>query len=147
MGKIKNKVIEKMNELAGKTKVTPEEQAAMLMAEAYELKNALNEKVNDAEYDPAVHLARRYKECKTELAEIIVEEKVAVEDSGKGKSIKLGGFKFTSRLQDGRKSLNNEVLIQQLLAEGMAINVINGCIERATKQGSPFWINEIELDK
>lgn len=128
---------------------TPEDQALVLMQLGYELKNVLNEKVSDSEYDPNVHLARRYKEVKTELATIVAEEKVKVEEvPGKSsKSIRLGGLKFTSRLQEGRATLDKNLLIQNLLAEGMAINVVNGCIERATKTEVPYWVNEIESDK
>ncbi len=126
-----------------------ERQTISLMQEAYRLKMVMNEKVGDSEYDPEIHLARRYKECKTELATIVAEEKVKVEQvkDKPSKFIRLGGFKFTSRLQEGRKTLDQDKLRNLLLAEGMHIGVITKLFEESTKQGPPFWVNEIEQDK
>lgn len=143
MGKMKNKAIEKEQEQI----MDVQEQVVGLMGEAYHLKQVLNEKVKDSEYDPNVHLARRYKEVKVELAEVIADGRVPVLAQDKSNAIVLGGFKFVSRLQDGRKSLDQQKLIQQLIAEGLSVEVVMGCIDRATKVGEPFWVNEIDVEK
>ena len=126
---------------------TVQEATESLMIEALDLKDRLNDKVRDADYDPNFHLARRYKEIKTELATIVAEEKVPVEDLGKGKCIRLGGLKFVSRLQEGRKSLDQDKLKEGLLGLGLSIETMNTTLAWATKEGVPFWVNEIGTDK
>ena len=143
MGKMKNKAIEQEQAQV----INIQDQVVGLMGEAYHLKQVLNDKVKDSEYDPNVHLARRYKEVKVELAEVIADGKVEVILGEKSSAIVLGGFKFVSRLQDGRKSLDQQKLIQQLIAEGLSVEVVMGCIERSTKVGEPFWVNEIDVEK
>ena len=143
MGKMKNKAIEQEQAQV----INIQDQVVGLMGEAYHLKQVLNDKVKDSEYDPNVHLARRYKEVKVELAEVIADGKVEVIPGEKSSAIVLGGFKFVSRLQDGRKSLDQQKLIQQLIAEGLSVEVVMGCIERSTKVGEPFWVNEIDVEK
>ena len=74
---------------------------------------------------------------------MVVDELVPVEKGEKTNKIKLGGFVFSNRLQAGRKTLDQVKLAQELLAEGLPIAVVNGCIDRATKEGAPYWVNEI----
>jgi len=115
------------------------DRALGLMQEAFDLKNQLNEKVKDEEYDPEFHIARRYSECKTELAQIQSERGV--------ESLVGGGLKFVARLQEGRKSLDQQVLKGLLLGRGIPADEVAKMFETATKSGSPYWVKEISEDK
>lgn len=112
-----------------------------VMSRAYELKNMLDPK---REGSPAFE----YGQAKLELATVIAEGKVQVHEvPGKPtKFIALGGYKFSSRLQEGRKTLDKDKLTQELLARGLVIGVIMDILSAAEKQGVPFFVNEITLD-
>lgn len=118
---------------------SPLELASGLMEEAWDLKQMLNERVKDGEYDPEFHHARRYKEVKDQLALIQTEMG--------GECIEDGKYKFSAKLRPGRESLNKDLLTGLLLARGIPAPEIADMYGKSTKVGDPYWVKEVELKK
>ena len=110
----------------------------VLLEEAAELKARLAEKVDDAEYDPKWHLARRWDEIREELAEIQAAE-------GQEFGLRHNRILFRVVLANGRRTLDGKLLVQNLLAAGMKADVVNQVIESSTKTGQDTYRKEIKL--
>ncbi len=114
------------------------EKVAGLLEEALELKSRLDEKVPDEMYDPKFHVQRRYDEVRAELAEIQAAE--GMEDG-----LRYNNILFTTTLAQGRRTLNKELLVQNLLAEGMKAEKVMRVVEGSMKEGSETWRKTIKL--
>ena len=110
----------------------------VLLEEAAELKARLAEKVDDAEYDPKWHLARRWDEIREELAEIQAAE-------GQEFGLRHNRILFRVVLANGRRTLDGKLLVQNLLAAGMKADVVNQVIESSTKTGQDTYRKEVKL--
>lgn len=110
----------------------------MLLEEAAELKARLADKVEDDEYDPKFHIARRWDEIREELAEIQAAE-------GQEFGLRHGRVLFRVVLANGRRTLDGKMLVQNLLAAGMKADVVNRVIEESTKTGADTYRREIKL--
>jgi len=111
---------------------------ALLMEEMLEVKGIMDEKVDDEEYDPKYHTARRYKELKEKLQEIQIEEGLD--------GLRYNNVVFAASLRDGKKSTDLKVLKEELVGKyGMRIEDVNAAIEFATKQGESYWVKEVKV--
>jgi hypothetical protein len=117
--------------------MTDAHRIVMLLEEAAKLKDVLDDKVPDDQYDPNYHLARRYKDIKEELAELQA-------DCGM-EGLRHNRFVFVARLQDGRKTVDMERLGLALAERGVHIDVVMDAIKAATKYGESYWVKEVKV--
>ena len=110
---------------------------AVLLDEAADIKAVLNKNVPDDEYDPKVHLARRYEEIKDELA--------MVQQTNDLDGIRHNNVVFSARLQKGRVSVPIKDFKEALLERGVKAAVVTAAEDEARKEGEAFWVREIEV--
>src|SRR5262245_49501851 len=110
----------------------------LLIEEVLEVKGIMDEKVDDDEYDPKYHTARRYRELKEKLQEIQIEEGLD--------GLRYNNVVFSASLRDGKRSTDLKVLKEELVGKyGMRIEDVNAAVETATKQGESYWVKEVKV--
>ena len=111
--------------------------AALLIEEGAWLKARLDKNIGDADYDPKVHIARRYEEVRMELT--------AIQVAANQDALRHNGVVFKARLQEGRETTDAKKFHQELLQHGVKADVIADALEAAKKRGDPFWVKEFEI--
>src|SRR5215468_10733117 len=106
----------------------------LLMEEAAELKAKLDKDVDDDEYDPLFHVARRFEDVKEKLGEIQSE-------AGLEQGMRYGELYFNATLELGKTSYPINDLRDALLS----IDVINDAMNAAKRVGDSYWKRELSL--
>lgn len=106
------------------------DRVVLLLEEAIELKKELDSKNPNSK-------AARLDDIKTELATIQMASGLD--------GLRHNRFVFVARYQDGRTSVDQKLLMQELLKRGVKAEVIKEAQEGATKQGNAFWVRELEI--
>lgn len=87
----------------------------------------------------------------------ITERLLQIQNSTKQPGLRYGQIVFTSRMQDGRESLNTEKLKTRLLEKFVTVippelnvdilGLINQCFSDSTTQGDSYWVRELGILK
>lgn len=113
------------------------QRVVVMLEEAWQLKSMLSEKVDDEVYDPKFHIVRRFDELKQELAEIQAAE-------GQELGLRHGSIMFNTVLVAGRKTLDKDLLKQNLLSAGLDAEKVQEVIELSTKEGTETWRKTVQ---
>ena len=106
------------------------DKVVLLLEEAVALKKELDVKEPDSK-------AARLDDIKNELT--------MIQQTNDLPGLRHGRFVFVARYQDGRVSVDQKLLMQELLKRGVKAEVIKAAQEAATKQGNNFWVREIDV--
>jgi hypothetical protein len=109
--------------------------AELLLKIGFSLKQQIGTKPDEKKGKEGTGLLKRLGEIEDELRLIIVEHHLGI-------GLSYGNIQFTVEPRAGRRGLDAEKLIDELLNRGVDSRTIQDALEAAVTRGNPFWEKE-----
>jgi len=121
------------------SKARGKSKAVLTLEEAMDIKIMIGVKPDEKKKVEGSGLLKRLEDCKVDL------EKFQIMNDLEG--VRHNRLVFVSSEVEGRKSMSKEMLVLELVAKGVDLDLVKECIAAATEVGDPYVKRDLVLLK